>query len=40
MIKKEDVRVAGRCRRMVSAGGQESIEFLFSWPPRQSLPKL
>ena len=42
-IKKEAVRGAGRCRRMVSAGGQErSIGSSFSSSssaPKQSLPK-
>jgi hypothetical protein len=43
-IKKEAVRGAGRCRRMVTAGGQESIGSSFpsssSSAPKQSLPKL
>jgi hypothetical protein len=41
-IKKEAVRGAGRCRRMVSAGGQESIGSSFSsssLAPKRSLPK-
>ena len=41
-IKKEAVRGAGRCRRMVSAGGQESIGSSFSSSssaPKQSLSK-
>ena len=42
-IKKEAVRGAGRCRRMVSVGGQESIGSSVSSSssaPKQSLPKL
>ena len=38
-IKKEAVRGAGRCRRMVSAGGQESIGSSSSSAPKRSLPK-
>ena len=39
-IKKEAVRGAGRCRKMVSAGGQENIgSSSSSSVPKQSLPK-
>ena len=37
-IKKEAVRGAGRCRKMVSAGGQESIGSSSSSAPKQYLP--
>ena len=42
-IKKEAVRGAGRCRRMISTGGQENIGSSFSSSssvPKQSLPKV
>ena len=39
-IKKEAVRGAGRCRRMVSAGGQETIGSSSSSAPKRSLPKV